>query len=300
MSTLLDATFGPVGSPVAAMPVPWPRASNEFPTTNSTLHSVSISFADPETGSNNLSDTSTFLFGGVTPVSLSGLTLGVFSNSVAPPGAHTSVTYSNSSIGVSFNLSINGGAPFACTGTGIVSLVISNTGSASSTLYYANPPAKTNYTITLRTLFSRCTSEDNGPFFVEVDTNASNPSVGQETIEKTSGGYNVSCYTDAHLWLGTDGVNWNSATNNHAMRLVPSGVAATAPAPTAPGLGSLNITAVGNLLAFWWPASDTNVVLQYTTNLTFPNWVTVSNSSPITGVTITNDMPGSFFRLWQP
>ncbi len=298
MSTLLDATFGPIGSPVAPMPVPWPRASNQFPTTNSTLHSVNNTFVDPVTGTCNLSDTATFLFN-TTPVALSSLSLGVFSNAVAPPGAHNSVTFSNNNVGVAFNLSINGGTAIPCAGTGIVSLVISNTGSASSTLYYANPPAKTNYAINLTTLYSRCTSAD-GPFFVRVDTNSSNPSVGRETIQNTSGGYTVSCYADAHLQLSTDGVNWYGATNHHAMRLVPSGVAATVVTPTSPGLGSLDITAVGNLLAIFWPASVTNVVLQTTTNLTSPNWVTVSNSSPITGVTITNNRPGSFFRLWQP
>ena len=63
------------------------------------------------------------------------------------------------------------------------------------------------------------------------------------------------------------------------------------PAPTL-GIGTL-----GNQTALYWLASATNVVLQTTTNLSSPNWTTVSNGTPIAGVILTNNSPSAFFRL---
>ena len=59
----------------------------------------------------------------------------------------------------------------------------------------------------------------------------------------------------------------------------------------------LGIGAYGNQSALFWPASATNVVLQTTTNLSTPNWVTVSNGTPLTGVILTNNLPAAYFRL---
>jgi uncharacterized repeat protein (TIGR03803 family) len=60
---------------------------------------------------------------------------------------------------------------------------------------------------------------------------------------------------------------------------------------------SLGIAQGGNQVVAYWPAYATNYVLQATTNLASPNWQTVSNGSPIIGVTLTNSPPGAFFRL---
>jgi hypothetical protein len=60
---------------------------------------------------------------------------------------------------------------------------------------------------------------------------------------------------------------------------------------------ALNIASVGNQSVLYWSASATNYVLQTTTNLSPPNWVTVSNGTPIIGVTLTNSSPAAFFRL---
>jgi hypothetical protein len=65
----------------------------------------------------------------------------------------------------------------------------------------------------------------------------------------------------------------------------------TAPSPW------LNIVQAGNQAVLYWPASATNCVLQTTTNLASPNWVTVTNGVPIIGVTLTNSSSAAFFRL---
>jgi formylglycine-generating enzyme required for sulfatase activity len=62
----------------------------------------------------------------------------------------------------------------------------------------------------------------------------------------------------------------------------------------------LGITNESNQIMLFWPATVSNVVLQSTTNLTPPNWVTVSNVVPGTAsntVTITGTLPAGFFRL---
>ena len=74
---------------------------------------------------------------------------------------------------------------------------------------------------------------------------------------------------------------------------------AFAPTAATPPPPSLHIASVGNQSILFWPASGTNYVLQSTTNLASPNWVTVSNGAPIIGVTLTNNLPAAFFRLQQ-
>src|SRR5450759_1421993 len=61
----------------------------------------------------------------------------------------------------------------------------------------------------------------------------------------------------------------------------------------------LNIASVGNQSVLFWPASATNYVLQSTTNLSSPNWVTASDAVPVIAVTVTNTSPARFFRLQQ-
>jgi hypothetical protein len=65
------------------------------------------------------------------------------------------------------------------------------------------------------------------------------------------------------------------------------------PSPT------LGIASAGNQAVLFWPASDANYAVQTTTNLSLPNWVTVTNGNPIIGITLTNSLPGAFFRLIQ-
>jgi hypothetical protein len=80
--------------------------------------------------------------------------------------------------------------------------------------------------------------------------------------------------------------NGNSATTNRTVVIVT-------PPPT------LIIASAGNQSIFAWPASATNYVLQSTTNMAFPNWVTASDAVPVIAFTVTNTAPARFFRL-QP
>jgi hypothetical protein len=77
----------------------------------------------------------------------------------------------------------------------------------------------------------------------------------------------------------------NSAMANRTVVIIP-----------VPPLGVAS--AVGSQAAiFWPPGSDTNYVLQMTTNLSGGNWVNVTNGVPLTGIFVTNASPAAFFRL---
>jgi hypothetical protein len=62
---------------------------------------------------------------------------------------------------------------------------------------------------------------------------------------------------------------------------------------------AVGIARTGNQLVLYWPATATNYFLQSTTNLTIGNWVTVTNGEPVVGVTVSNAVPPSFYRLKQ-
>ena len=55
--------------------------------------------------------------------------------------------------------------------------------------------------------------------------------------------------------------------------------------------------APGGQSVLYWPVSTTNYVLQTTTNLATPNWVTASNAVTVNAATVTNSAPAGFFRL---
>jgi len=55
--------------------------------------------------------------------------------------------------------------------------------------------------------------------------------------------------------------------------------------------------APGGQSILYWPVSGTNYVLQTTTNLAAPNWVTASNAVTVNAATVTNSAPSGFFRL---
>jgi formylglycine-generating enzyme required for sulfatase activity len=55
--------------------------------------------------------------------------------------------------------------------------------------------------------------------------------------------------------------------------------------------------APGQQSVLYWPVSTTNYVLQTTTNLATPNWVTASNAVTVNAATVTNSAPSGFFRL---
>ena len=61
---------------------------------------------------------------------------------------------------------------------------------------------------------------------------------------------------------------------------------------------NLGIAPAGGQFVLYWPASGTtNYMLQTTTNLASPNWVTASNAVAVNAVTVTNSAPAGYFRL---
>jgi len=86
--------------------------------------------------------------------------------------------------------------------------------------------------------------------------------------------------------------NQLATMSQYAGGLVAFGSGAIVAPPT------LSIASVAtSQAALFWPASATNFVLQSTTNLASPNWVTITNGTPITGVILPNARPASFYRL---
>ncbi len=67
-----------------------------------------------------------------------------------------------------------------------------------------------------------------------------------------------------------------------------------------PQVGISALAAAPNQQVVFWPASLTNYVLQSTTNLSSPNWTTVTNGTPIIGLTVSNTSPASFYRIEAP
>jgi hypothetical protein len=66
------------------------------------------------------------------------------------------------------------------------------------------------------------------------------------------------------------------------------------PPPPTP---QLSIATVGNQSVVFYPSWAAGYQLQGVTNVSSTNWVTLSNSAPIIGATVTNNLPANFFRL---
>jgi hypothetical protein len=66
------------------------------------------------------------------------------------------------------------------------------------------------------------------------------------------------------------------------------------PPPPTP---QLSIATVGNQSVVFYPSWAAGYQLQGVTNVSSTNWVTLSNSAPIIGATVTNSLPANFFRL---
>jgi formylglycine-generating enzyme required for sulfatase activity len=60
---------------------------------------------------------------------------------------------------------------------------------------------------------------------------------------------------------------------------------------------NLGIAPAGNQSVLYWPNDTTNYIVQSTTNLTAPNWVTATDALPVSAATVSNTEPARFFRL---
>jgi uncharacterized repeat protein (TIGR03803 family) len=129
-------------------------------------------------------------------------------------------------------------------------------------------------------------------------------------INKDGSGYNV-LYSFTGKTNGTipsaallrgpaaDGTPWFYGT----ARLGGSGLEGTLfsllvnpPVSIAP----LSTQTVGGQTVVYWPAWAYNYVLQTTSNLSSPNWQTVSNVAPVSSVVVTNGGSSGYFRLVHP
>ena len=68
-----------------------------------------------------------------------------------------------------------------------------------------------------------------------------------------------------------------------------------APAQTVTNLG---IVPAGRLMYVFWPAGDTNYVLQKAASANSTTWTTVTSGLPLMAVCLTNTSPGEYFRLY--
>jgi formylglycine-generating enzyme required for sulfatase activity len=59
----------------------------------------------------------------------------------------------------------------------------------------------------------------------------------------------------------------------------------------------LNIAPAANQTVLYWTTTATNYVLQSTTNLASPTWVTATDAVQVTAFTVSNTTPARFFRL---
>jgi formylglycine-generating enzyme required for sulfatase activity len=69
--------------------------------------------------------------------------------------------------------------------------------------------------------------------------------------------------------------------------------------PSIPAQPALSIAQTNSGAVLIWPAGATNYILQSATNLSTPNWVTVSNATPGTNLPVAFNSPAKFFRLSQ-
>jgi hypothetical protein len=169
----------------------------------------------------------------------------------------------------------------------------------ASTAYFI----KGNLTASTNTTFTVTVQNPNGPVITLLGANpltdyvahysdpgatATDPTDGNLTssivVSGTVNGAVPGTYTLTYSVTNTLGISY---TVNRTVVIIP-----------LPAMGAAS-AAGGQTALFWPPGSDTNYVLQMTTNLTSPNWVNVTNSAPLRGVFVTNNLPAAYFRL-QP
>lgn len=123
--------------------------------------------------------------------------------------------------------------------------------------------------------------------YVDPGATASDPIYGDLTSSiKVSGNLNTNA-------PGTYTVNY-SVTDPAGNRAMASRTVAIIPPPPPLGVAATS----GNQTAlFWLSGSDTNFVVQMTTNLASGVWVNVTNGRPLSGIYVSNIAPAAFFRL---
>jgi len=266
--------LGPVGSPIAPPPIPWLRATNSFPTPNSSYNSSVNTFVDPTSGiTNALDDVANFSVAGLGTISIRDLSVGNLDSPISPPSAGNSAIYGATTTTTAFEYSDDGGATWNPNGGfGAAMVTITNTGSANPTVYNTE---MLQLDITGGAIMLR--------------ESPTKQSLGRHTIAPDPRGYRISSFFDVFLELSFDGMDWFPADRSIRM-------AVGAP-PAAPG--SIFLSQDGTSLVLNWQNEFT---LQSATDVTGPYLdVTVAGGGPVTTGPYAPPMTQSqmFFRLRQ-
>jgi formylglycine-generating enzyme required for sulfatase activity len=64
-------------------------------------------------------------------------------------------------------------------------------------------------------------------------------------------------------------------------------------------MAQLVVAPAGGQIVLFWPTTITNSVLQSTTNLASPNWVSATDAVQVVAFTVSNTSPARFFRLYN-
>jgi hypothetical protein len=265
----LDDVLGTTNNPPTPAVPAFTQTSSLFPTPNTTYISLVNTVPTSSTTSNVLDSQLVFSNG----LALADLVLGPWSksNSIALPAAHSVSTYNATNVPISFNAMFFG-VPYASLGTGFVSMTISNTASPSSTLFYTNPPPRTNYILQLTGANFRADNADIGPTFLEVNPNVA--SLGQHTVQASGTNWMVSSYINLNLMAGSDGHTYSGSSNS--LTVFP-GLPAATYKPTTVVVQTVNPS---NLVVKW--AGSVAGALEATTNLVTGPWVVLSGTNTVT------------------
>lgn len=274
-AALVAAALGTPTDPAPEMPVPWFRTTALFPTPGSSYESL-MTDTNPPAGSDMLVFNSS---GGGVVYGRDFVDSG-FPNPITLPAPNSMLVYTDAVMST-FQVSFDQTTWYAAQATGTVSVVVSNTTPAGSSLNtYATE-------ITQMNLDGTVPGFGNLPLMLRASPTL--PSLGQHTVQPDPRGYRISSFFDVFTELSTDGgTTWVPADRSIRM---------TASAPP-PAPGPIFIT----------KTSSTQVTLQWLGNFTLQS--TPSLSVPFTDVPTTtgpllnsyNDVIGSsnmFYRIRQ-
>jgi hypothetical protein len=243
---VVEASLGTPGASMPEMPPEWLRPTALFPSPGASYDSVKMD-TNPPTGSY---DMVTFNMGGLGTYYARNLSLGNFSNSIAPPSPGTGATCTSSNAQMTLQLSQDGFNFYTAQPTGKVQvLIFNNTNSYSTEML-------------------QLTNHGNWPFGpIYIRESPTKASLGQHTVRSDPAGYRVSSFFDVFLELSTDGNTWYSG--NRPLRML-----AGAPAPRPL---SMFISRSGTNVVMNWL---NNFTVQSTTNLSSGTWTDVSGVIP--------------------
>jgi hypothetical protein len=272
VQALLNAAFGPIGSPASGMPVEWLRPNNLCPSPGSSYDSAMGTNSGGQT-----IDYITYTVPGGGALYARNFSIGNLQNPIQPPPYFGTNYYNPSNTVVIMALSVDGQNWSPAQASGPISVTISNTTPNGN-------PTET-FALQLTQLSLTGTSPQFGSFMLRESPTLH--STGQHTIRSDPRGYRISSFFDVFTELSLDGgATWTPA--NRSIRMQASAPPAAPNSIFVTGQGGTGI--VLNWLGSFTPQSAPTVTGPYT-DLT---------PSAISGpVTITPARDQQYFRLRQ-